>query len=70
MKRILLIALTLAAVCFGALSTPIVGNSLTAPADWSYWFANGSMTETVDGLTSATNGSLIMAYLPSNTRCG
>ena len=49
MKRILLIALTLAALCFGALRTPILGNNVTAPADWSYWFAKGSVTETVDG---------------------
>jgi L-lactate permease len=66
-KRILLIALTLVPVCFGALGTPIVTNNLTAPADWSYWFANGSMTETAAGLTSATNGWLIYGVtLPSN----
>ena len=67
MKRIVLLALALAPVCFGALGTPIVTNNLTAPADWSYWFANGSMTETADGLSSSTNGSLIYGVtLPSN----
>ena len=66
MKRILL-ALALAPVCFGALGTPIVTNNLTAPADWSYWFANGSMTETAAGLSSSTNGSLIYGVtLPSS----
>ena len=51
MKRTLL-ALALAPLCFGGLTNPLVSNTLTAPADWSFFFANGSMTETADGLTS------------------
>jgi hypothetical protein len=65
-KRTLL-ALALAPLCFGGLTNPLVSNTLTAPADWSFFFANGSMTETADGLTSGTNGSLIYGVsLPSN----
>ena len=43
---ILLIALTLVPVCFGALGTPIVTNNLTAPADWKLlvceWLDDGN----------------------------
>lgn len=59
MKRVLGLSLFLAASCFGGLGTPYVSMNLVAPADWSYWYATGSMTETADGLTSSSNGSLI-----------
>jgi len=46
--------------CFAQL-TGIVSNNFVAPADWSWWVGNGSLSETVNGLTSASNGSLVYA---------
>jgi hypothetical protein len=58
-NRTLLFGLLLPALCFGDLGAPYLSMNLVAPADWSYWYANGSMTETADGLTSSSNGSLV-----------
>ena len=46
--------------CFAQL-TGIVSNNFVAPADWSWWVGNGSLSETVNGLTSVSNGSLVYA---------